>query len=76
MAKDSRSTYEVTINGMKHVLLLDAEDAENYGRAAKKISPPVSVVEAPADEDEAPADDPENETLIDPETAAKTSRRR
>ena len=72
MAKDARSTYEVTINGMKHVLLLDAEDAENYGAAAKKISPPVSVVEAPADDD--PAD--EDETLIDPETAAKTSRRR
>lgn len=70
MAKDARSTYEVTINGMKHVVLLDAEDAENYGPAAKKISPPVSVVEAPADDD--PADD---ETLIDPETA-KTSRRR
>ena len=70
MAKDARSTYEVTINGMKHVVLLDAEDAENYGPAAKKISPPPT--------DPAPPTDPktEDDELLDSEAPESGRRRR
>lgn len=37
---DKRNTYEVTINGIAHTMLLDAEDAERYGKAAKKVAAP------------------------------------
>lgn len=30
-------TYEVEINGVKHVLQLDAEDAKRYGKAAVEV---------------------------------------
>jgi len=36
---DSRKEYEVDINGVKHTLLLDPEDAKNlYGENAKAVS--------------------------------------
>lgn len=37
MAKDNRSLYEVTINGVKHTLKLDQDDADRYGDAAVKV---------------------------------------
>lgn len=30
-------TYEVEINGIKHTVQLDAEDAERYGEAAVEV---------------------------------------
>ena len=36
---DSRKEYEVDINGVKHTLLLDPEDAKTlYGDNAKQVS--------------------------------------
>lgn len=36
--------YTVTIGGIEHVLLLDAEDAERYGDAAKAFKAPAKKV--------------------------------
>ena len=44
MAKDNRSLYEVTINGVKHTLKLDQDDVDRYGDAAVKVD----VKKAPA----------------------------
>lgn len=38
MAADTRKLYTVVIGGIEHTLLLNAEDAERYGDAAKPSS--------------------------------------
>lgn len=36
---DSRKEYEVDVNGVKHTMLLEPEDAKNlYGENAKQVS--------------------------------------
>lgn len=40
--------YEIEVNGIRFTLLLDPEDAERYGDAAKKLTTSTKQAKAPA----------------------------
>jgi len=48
MADDDRTEHTVTINGIEHTMLLNAEDAKRYGDAAKKSTGATSKTHTPA----------------------------